>query len=170
MTQPSAWRPTRRRLTDTLLAALAPVVVCGLALAGLTSWVGTGNAGSPARIAVPKGRVYLPYGDSTETAAFFDVANTGGAEDRLVEVTSSAAGGQITLSRHRMTGGGAATRAGVASAAVPAGRGLSMSPGGLAVTFGAEGDWREGDLVPFTLYFERAGAVRTSAVVVRPTS
>ncbi|GAA5016359.1 copper chaperone PCu(A)C [Streptomyces siamensis] len=170
MTQPSAWRPTRRRLTDTLLAALAPVVVCGIALAGLTTWAGAGNAGSPARIAVAKGRVFLPYGDSTETAAFFDVANTGGTGDRLVEVTSSAASGQITLSRHRMTGGGSATRAEVTSAAVPAGRGLSMSPSGLAVTLAAEGDWTEGDLVPFTLHFERGGAVRTSAVVVRPTS
>lgn len=32
MTGQQVWRPTRRRLTDTLLAALAPVAVCGLAL------------------------------------------------------------------------------------------------------------------------------------------
>nr|WP_319023133.1 hypothetical protein [Streptomyces phaeolivaceus] len=32
------WRPRRRRLTDTLLAALAPVLVCALALSGLTLW------------------------------------------------------------------------------------------------------------------------------------
>ncbi len=85
-------------------------------------------------------------------------------------MASSATNKQITLSSHRMTDGGSATRAQVASAAVPTGRGLSMSPSGPAVTLAAEGDWSEGDLVPFTLHFEHGGAVSTSAVVIRPTS
>ena len=40
-----------------------------------------GKAGSPARIAVSNGRVFLrvflPYGNSAETPAFFDVMNLG---------------------------------------------------------------------------------------------
>ncbi|NNN31496.1 copper chaperone PCu(A)C [Streptomyces sp. S3(2020)] len=170
MNQDSLWRPTRRRLTDTLLAALAPVAVCGIALGGLTTWVGAGNAGSPARVAVTNGRVFLPYGDSTETAAFFDLTNTGGADDRLVEVTSSSTDAEIVLSRHRMIGDTAATRTEVASAAVPAGRVLAMSPDGLDVVLSAGTRWKAGDLVPFTLHFERTGAVETLAVVVRPSS
>ena len=55
--------------TDTLLAALAPVAACGLALGGLSTWAAYGNAGSPARIAVTDGRVFLPSGDTRETAA-----------------------------------------------------------------------------------------------------
>jgi hypothetical protein len=55
---PSLRRPTRRRLTDTLPAAIAPVVAFGLALGGLTTWVTAGRAGSPPRIAVSKGRVF----------------------------------------------------------------------------------------------------------------
>ncbi|KOX11442.1 hypothetical protein ADL04_00455 [Streptomyces sp. NRRL B-3648] len=35
MTERNPWRPTRRGLTDTLLAALAPVAACSLALGGL---------------------------------------------------------------------------------------------------------------------------------------
>lgn len=170
MNQVSLWRPTRRRLTDTLLAALAPVAVCGVALGALTTWVGTGNAGSPARVAVTNGRVFLPYGENTETAAFFDLTNTGGADDRLVEVTSSATDGGITLSRHRMIDDSTATRTEVATAAVPAGRELAMSPDGLDVVLTAGARWKEGDLVRFTLHFERTGAVETLAVVVRPSS
>jgi copper(I)-binding protein len=169
MNGPHPWRPTRRRLADTLLAAIAPVAVCGVALGGLTAWVGAGKAGSPARIAVSNSRVYLPYGANADTAAFFDVSNLGGADDRLVGVTSSATRGEITLSRHRMGDGATAYRADVDSVVVRAGRELAMSPQDVDVTLRAGVGWRAGDLVPFTLHFERSGAVRTIAVVVRPS-
>ncbi|MGW2488470.1 copper chaperone PCu(A)C [Streptomyces sp. NPDC001606] len=162
------WRPTRRRLTDALLAALAPLAACSLALAGLTTWAGAGKAGSPARITVSNGRVLLPYGDSTNTAAFFDIANVGGADDRLVSVTSTAVHGRIALSGHRMLGGRAASTTDVTSAGVPAGGMLSMSPRGVDVTLRAGAGRRVGDLVPFTLHFERSAPVETVAVVVRP--
>ena len=168
MTEPSPWRPTRRRLTDALLAALAPVTACSHALGGLTTWVGAGKAGSPARIDVSNARVLLPYGDTEETAAFFDISNTGGADDRLVNVTSARTRGALTLSRHRGTGSGAATKADTDSAVVPAGRTVSMSPHGLDVNLRAGKEWRTGDLVPFTLHFQHSGAVEALAVVTRP--
>lgn len=168
MTERNLWRPTRRRLTDTLLAALTPVAAGSLALGGLTTWAAAGNAGTPARITVSHGRVLLPYGDSTDTAALFDIANVGGADDRLVNVTSTAAHGRITLSGHRMLGGRAAYKADVTSARVPAGGVLSMSPRGVDVTLRAGAGWRAGDLVPFTLHFERSAPVETLAVVIRP--
>ncbi|NJQ01182.1 hypothetical protein [Streptomyces zingiberis] len=46
MTGPHPWRPTRRRLTGTLPAVLAPVAACCVALAGLTTRVAGGNAGT----------------------------------------------------------------------------------------------------------------------------
>ncbi|MER5526274.1 copper chaperone PCu(A)C [Streptomyces sp. NPDC002677] len=167
---PSLWRPTRRRLADTLSAAVAPVAAVGLALGGLTAWATAGKAGSPPRIAVSNGRVFLPYGNNRDTAAFFDVTNGGGADDRLVKATSSAASGELALGRPRMVGGSAASRADVPSTTVPAGGTLAMSPGGLDVTLTAKDPLRAGDLVSFTLHFEHSGAVRTLAVVVRPTS
>ncbi|EPD67254.1 copper chaperone PCu(A)C [Streptomyces sp. HGB0020] len=170
MSTPSLWRPTRRRLTDTLLAAVAPVAAAVLALGGLATWAAAGKAGTPPRIGITNGRVFLPYGDNTETAAFFDVVNVGGADDRLVRVTSSATRGEPVLGRHRMLGGGAASKAVVTSFAVPAGRGLSMSPAGPDVTLTPRARLHSGDLVPFTLHFEHSGAVRTLGVVVRPTS
>ncbi|MER6738291.1 copper chaperone PCu(A)C [Streptomyces puniciscabiei] len=168
MTEQNLWRPSRRRLTDTLVAALAPVAASVLALGGLSMWTACGNAGSPARITVSNARVLLPYGGGPETAAFFDITNLGGADDRLVEVTSGATRGGIALSRHRMTGGAAAYRTEVGSATVPAGGELSMSPAGVDVTLRAGAGWQAGDLVPFTLHFEHGAPVRTTAVVIHP--
>lgn len=166
----SVWRPSRRRLAEALTAAAAPVAAVVLALGGLTAWTAAGNAGSPARITVTSGRVFLPYGGAgTETAAFFDLADTGGSDDRLTGVTvPRGMGGDLALSRHRMTGHGTAYRETVTSVAVRAGERLSMSPLGVAVTLRSGKGWRTGDLVPFTLYFERGGAVRSLAVVVAP--
>ncbi|KQV94406.1 copper chaperone PCu(A)C [Streptomyces sp. Root369] len=168
MTEQSLWRPSRRRLTDTLLAALAPVAACGLALGGLSTWTAYGNAGSPARITVTEGRVFLPTGDSTETAAFFRITNSGGSEDRLLKVTSAEAGGDTSLSRHRMVTDNTASSQTVTSVPVPAGDSLAMSPSGLDVLVPANAEWQAGDLVAFTLHFERSGAVENLAVVVRP--
>ncbi|WP_078942767.1 copper chaperone PCu(A)C [Streptomyces viridochromogenes] len=165
---PRAWRPTRRRIAESLFAALAPIAACGVALGGLTTWVGSGSAGSPARIAVADGRVFLPYGDVRDTAAFFRITNSGGADDRLLKVTSSAVAGDMTLSRHRMTSGNAASAQTVDSARVPADGGLAMSPYGLDVTLRAEPEWQTGTYVPFTLHFERGGRIDVQAMVVRP--
>lgn len=123
MTARNPWRPTRRRLTDTLNSALAPIAACSLALGGLTTWVTAGRAGDPPRITVSPGRVLLPYGDSTRTAAFFDIANTGDADDRLLRVTSAETGGDLELSRHVMTGKAAASRETMTSVAVRAAAG-----------------------------------------------
>ncbi|POX56515.1 hypothetical protein C3489_05415 [Streptomyces sp. Ru71] len=160
--------PTRRRVADALRAAFAPLAACVLALGGLVGWVGGGWAGSPARVAVVSGRVFLPYGGTTQTAAFFDLANPGGADDRLVQVTSPAVDGTPALSRHRAAGAGTAAKAEVDTATVPAGGTLSMSPHGVDVTLPARAEWRLGDRVPFTLRFERSGTIETVAVVVRP--
>ncbi|WP_326758726.1 copper chaperone PCu(A)C [Streptomyces phaeochromogenes] len=167
-TDPHPWRPTRRRLTDTLLTALAPVAACSIALGALSTWVAAGRAGDPARIEVIAGRVFLPYGDTRDTAAFFRITNSGDADDRLVRVSSPGVGGEVTLGRHRTTGGGAAYRDEVDSAAVPAHGSLTMSPHGLDVILHAGERWELGDPVPFTLHFRRSGPVTVEAVVVSP--
>ncbi|MGI5440660.1 copper chaperone PCu(A)C [Streptomyces shenzhenensis] len=161
----------RRRLRDGALAALVPVAACSVALAGLTSWVGTGRAGSPARIRVTDGRVLLPSAGVPETAAFFRIANEGGSPDTLVRITARDVPGEVTLSRHRMKQGNAAYRSVIDSVSVAAGGSLAMSPSGVDLTVPVPSDeWRSGDLVPFTLEFRRSGRVKVLAVVVRPGS
>lgn len=159
----------RRRLTDAGLAVLVPVAACSVALAGLTTWVRVGGAGSPAHVGVVEGRLLMPSAGVPETAATFRVTNDGGSADRLLTVTSPDAPGGVTLSRHRMHGRTAASRETVDSVVIPEGTGLAMSPGGvdLTVSVGAARR-RPGELVPFTLDFRRGGKVTAFAVVVRP--
>ncbi|MFB7653294.1 MULTISPECIES: copper chaperone PCu(A)C [unclassified Streptomyces] len=168
MTTPHAWTRTRRRLTDTASAALAPLCAAVLALGALSVWTVYGQAGSPPRIEVTDARLYLPSPGIPETAAFFRIGNGGGARDRLVEVTSPEVTGDITLSRHRMTPAGAAYRQVTDALPVPAGTALDMSPHTSDVTVPAKEGWRDGDLVPFTLRFEHSGRIEAVAVVVRP--
>ncbi|MFK4098789.1 copper chaperone PCu(A)C [Streptomyces sp. NPDC019531] len=161
----------RRRLRDGALAALVPVAACSVALAGLTAWVGTGRAGSPARIQVTEGKVLLPSAGVPETAAFFHIANTGGSADTLVRVSARDVSGDVTLSRHRMEQGNAAYGSRIDSVSVAAGDSLAMSPSGVDLTVPVPSDgWRSGDLVMFTLEFRRSGRVESLAVVVRPDS
>ncbi|MGW7088511.1 copper chaperone PCu(A)C [Streptomyces sp. NPDC054871] len=159
------------RLRGPLLAALAPVTACAVALGGLTTWVGSGGAGRPARIEVGAGRVFLPFGDTEDTSAYFRITNRGASADRLTGVTSdSRAADEAMLGRHRTTGGGAAYMSGADSVEVPAHGTLAMSPLGVDVMLRARGRWRVGDTVPFTLHFRDGGSIRAEAVVVRPSA
>ncbi|MEU8790942.1 copper chaperone PCu(A)C [Streptomyces sp. NPDC048643] len=159
----------RRRLTDAALAVLVPVAACSMALAFLTTWVRTGEAGSPAHVAVTEGQLLLPSAGVPETAVFFRIGNDGGSADRLLSVSSPDVPGGVTLSRHRMTGGGAAHRETIDSVAIREGTTLAMSPDGVDLTVSAAtARWRPGDLVPFTLDFRRGGRIEVFAVVVRP--
>ncbi|MFK0121094.1 copper chaperone PCu(A)C [Streptomyces sp. NPDC090994] len=161
--------PDRRRLRDGALAALVPVAVCSVTLAGLTTWVGTGRAGSPARVDVTHGLVLLPSAGVQQTAAFFDIANEGGSPDTLVRVTARGITGEVTLSQHRMRQGNAAYRSEIDSVSVAAGDTLAMSPHGVDLTVLAPSPpWQVGELVTFTLEFRRGGPVEARAVVVRP--
>ncbi|MBO7937593.1 copper chaperone PCu(A)C [Streptomyces sp. S9] len=164
-------REFTNRMRDGALAALVPVTACGLALAGLTAWVGAGRAGSPARITVTGGKVLLPSAGVGETAAFFQIVNEGGSADTLVRVTARAVPGEVTFSQHRMRQGNAAYRSPLDSVPVPSGARLAMSPSGVDLTVPVpSGGWRPGELVAFRLEFRHTGRVEAQAVVVPPTS
>ncbi|MFE5804934.1 copper chaperone PCu(A)C [Streptomyces sp. NPDC056491] len=163
--------PSRRGVRDGLRAALVPVVACAVTLTGLTIWTSSGAAGSPPRMAVGNGRVFLPYGNSQETAAFFDIVNVGGSADQLTSVTSPAVERSM-LSRHASSGLGADTMRMAGSVQVPAGAALTMSPFGVSVMARKKTStsWRAGDFVPFVLHFRHGPPVEVLAVVIRPGS
>ncbi|MCX4694761.1 copper chaperone PCu(A)C [Streptomyces sp. NBC_01408] len=163
------WRPTRRRLRGTFPAAAAPVIACLAALCGLTAWATAGAAGTPPRIEIGAARVFLPFADKENTAAFFQIHNRGGADDELVSVTSPAVE-RAMLSRHAGTGTGADTMAMTGPVTVPAGGTVAMSPFGLDVMVRVRARWQLGEAVPFVLHFRRSGPVEVVAFVVRPVS
>ncbi|MER7788788.1 copper chaperone PCu(A)C [Streptomyces sp. NPDC097640] len=157
--------PTRRRLAGAVRGALAPLVASAVALGGLTAWTATGGAGSPARLRITDGRVWLPYAGNEFTVAFFRVRNTGGADDRLVSVTSPVTG-RAMLSR-TVRRGATESMAMVDTAAVPARSGLTMSAGGLKAMVRVSTPLRLGEELPFVLRFRDSGRVTATARVVR---
>ncbi len=161
-------RSDNARLRERLIAVLAPLTACLTALVGLTAWTTAGGAGTPARIEVGIGQVFLPYADKQRTAAFFRITNTGGSGDELLSVTSPDAEGTM-LSRHESAQGADSMRM-VTSAEIPAGAVLRMTPSTLDVMMTVKGQWQVGDAVPFVLHFRESGAVATVAFVVRPGS
>lgn len=163
-----AWRPGPRRLREATVSVLAPATACLTALVGLTAWTAAGGAGTPPRMEVGVGRVYLPFADEERTAAFFSIANVGGAGDQLLSATSPAVESAL-LSRHESVRGADVPRS-VASAEIPAGRRLDMTPRTLDVMVTVKGRWQVGDVVHFVLHFRTSGAVPAVAFVVRPGS
>ncbi|WAL98937.1 copper chaperone PCu(A)C [Streptomyces sp. Je 1-369] len=168
MSDTYSWRPSRRRIREGLGGALEPVAACAVALGLLTVWTGSGGAGSPARVEVADGTVFLPYGNTRESAAFFRITNSGGSGDRLTSVASPVLD-DVMLARYAPTGSGAAGMRMVDSAAVPAGEGLTMSPYGLDVMVRLREPLRLGERIPFVLTFREGRTVRTEAVVIRPS-
>ncbi|MFG2989375.1 copper chaperone PCu(A)C [Streptomyces sp. NPDC048257] len=166
---PDRWLPSPGRMREGLRAAIVPVVACSVALAGLTAWTSSGAAGTPPQIAAGNGRVFLPYGNSRDTAAFFDITNIGGAEDQLTEVTSTAVE-KAMLSRHESSGLGADTMRMTGAVRVPAGATLAMSPFDVSVMTRPKAGWQAGDIVTFVLHFRHSPPVEVPAVVILPGS
>ncbi|MEV7194794.1 copper chaperone PCu(A)C [Streptomyces sp. NPDC093510] len=167
--EPHPWRPSRRRLREALDAALLPVMVCAVALSLLTAWTRFGAAGSPARVEVAPGSVFLPLDGTRETAAFFRITNSGGSDDVLTSVASPELD-DVMLSRYTPRGRGAAGMRMVRSAAVPAGEGLTMTPQGVDIMVRPREPLRLGDTIPFVLTFRHGGTVRAEAVVIGPSA
>ncbi|AXE75909.1 copper chaperone PCu(A)C [Streptomyces atratus] len=168
-TAAEGWIPTRRRLYDGLLAVVAPLAAFSVALGGLTAWTASGAAGAPPRLEISDGRVFLPYNGNVDTAAFFRITNSGGADDRLVSVTSAAVDSAM-LSRHVRHDSGAGSMSMVGSVGLPAGETLAMSASTVDVMVKMKDRRQVGDVLPFVLHFRHSDPVEALAVVVRPGS
>ncbi|WP_327436525.1 copper chaperone PCu(A)C (plasmid) [Streptomyces sp. NBC_01201] len=147
----------------------AVVALVSLAAVGcLSAWTSAGYAGSPAKIDVREAQVLLPVIPGRDTNAYFRIANTGGAPDRLLSVTSSAASA-AELTVHRMNQENGAYRESSGSVEIPAEGEVEMSPHGSAVTLRSDPSWRSGGRVTFILEFERSGTITVEADV-RPVA
>jgi len=90
---------------------------------------------------------------------YFTVTNKGAAPDRLVSVTSPAAG-SVTLHTMGMEGNVMKMRALPNGIDIPAGGTVRLTPSGLHMMFEhLNGAFVEGKTVPVTLTFEKAGSV-----------
>jgi copper(I)-binding protein len=151
-----------------LSAALVPVVTCVTALMLLTAYTTTGAAGEPpARINVSNARVFVPL-NSANTAAFFDISNTGAAGDVLKSVSSPELG--VTMLGRRVTKDGAGRMEPINSLTIPARSRVNMTPYGVDVMVLDPPKLKAGDKVRFDLWFRNFGQVTVEAVTVPPQS
>jgi len=98
------------------------------------------------------------------SAAYMIIENAGTADDVLVEVRGEAA---EKVEIHDMTMDEMVMRMRkVERLEIPAGARVALAPGGLHIMLiRLQGPLAEGDSVPLTLVFEKAGAVEISAIV-----
>lgn len=90
---------------------------------------------------------------------FLSVTNKGTADDKLVSAASPKSG-RIELHEMAMKGDVMEMRAIEGGIAIPAGATVELAPGGLHVMFfDVTETFKDGDMVPVTLTFEKAGAV-----------
>ncbi len=98
-------------------------------------------------------------GQGGQGAGFLRIANRGSAADRLLSA-SSPVSGKMELHTHVRDGDVMRMRE-VPAIDIPAGQTVEMRPGGLHLMFmGLTQPLRQGEKIPVTLRFERAGEVR----------
>jgi periplasmic copper chaperone A len=90
---------------------------------------------------------------------YLSIANTGQTDDKLIKA-SSAKSGRVELHEMTMNDDVMKMRQVEDGIAVPAGANIELAPGGLHLMFFDVGDsFKEGDMVPVSLTFEKAGTV-----------
>lgn len=99
-------------------------------------------------------------------AAYVTLVNRGASDDRLVSARSEVAA-RLSLHTHEMEGNIMRMRP-VEAIPVPAGRSVTLAPGGYHVMMiGLTSKLSEGDEFPMTLVFEKAGEVPVTVPVMK---
>ena len=137
---------TLAAIASTLLVSLAAAAAAhGQTLGGLRidhPWIRATAAGAPT------------------AAGYLTVTNTGGTPDRLLGGSTPAARG-IEIHVTSMAGGIMRMRPVVGGLPAPAGRTVTLAPGGYHLMIvGPKQAFRVGERIPVTLRFEHAGAVK----------
>ena len=103
-------------------------------------------------------------GGATIGAAYVEIKAKDGAADTLVSASSPAAG-RVELHTHTMDGGVMKMRQ-IEKLAIPAGGSAVLKPSGDHIMlFDLKAPLKEGETVPITLVFEKAGEVKVEATV-----
>jgi periplasmic copper chaperone A len=142
-----------------LLPALLAVALTTAALISF-AW----NAdGATAGIVVIKAWARATPPGATTGAAYITLQNPGSTPDRLVNVTSAAAGSAML---HKTVEDGGVSKMEAMSGDIPAGSTLEMRPGGTHIMLmGLTGPLKQGETLSVTLDFETAEDVTVEAKI-----
>lgn len=104
-----------------------------------------------------------PPGASTG-AAYLTIENRGAVDDRLLSAATPAA--RAVMPHETVEAGGIARMRPIETPAIPAGGRLEMTPGGMhLMLMDIAHPLREGENIPLTLVFERAGSLIVEAPI-----
>lgn len=146
-------------------------VIARLGLAGLAALALQPAATIPTR-AADTGKIEITsawarpsIGGIPRSVAYLTIANTGRADDRLLEVTG-AVSDKVELHNTIMDGDIMRMRPVEDGVAVPAGDTVTFGPAGLHVMLiGLKKPLKEGKRFPLTLLFEKAGKIKAEVAV-----
>lgn len=153
--KPSKPGKTLNPLKAGALAAPVAVLAAG---AALLLWSGGDAEAHAAKLAVNNAYIREPA-NPDEAAAYFTIANSGGADDTLTSVASST--GHASL--HTTNG---AKMVALSSAPVPAHGSLDSSPGGNHLMIENPGPLKPGTSVRLTFSFAASAPITVSAPVI----
>lgn len=131
------------------------------------------NAGEPTRAAatasatleVRNGWTRPTPGGVNVSSGYLTIVNGTDAADRLLAASSPRAA-RTEVHEMAMEGGVMRMRAVEGGLAAPAGETVTLAPGGLHIMFfGVGRPFAEGETIPLTLTFERAGQIETTLAV-----
>lgn len=141
------------------------IAVGALAVAATSAVLAADYRLGPLTVSNPWSRETAPA--QTVGGGFVTILNGGKVEDRLVAASSPVAG-EVQLHTMSMDGGIMRMRQLQGGIPVPAGGRVELRPGGLHLMFiGLKRPLRQGERIPVTLRFQRAGQV-TVRFAVQP--
>ena len=118
---------------------------------------------APAQITVTQAWARATPPGADVGAVYLTIENKGGAADRLVGVTSPAAGSAMV---HQTVEESGVSTMRATDGSIAPGTTLDMKPGGSHIMLmGLKAPLKEGDTVDVTLAFEKTGEVKTTAKV-----
>ncbi len=128
-----------------------------VAATAATASIAQGYRAGPLSIDGPWSRP-TPVG-ATTGAGYLTITNHGASEDRLIGGSTPAAA-RVEIHEMSMDGGVMRMRKVSGGLAIPAGKTVTLAPGGYHVMFiGLKTKFNSGERVPTTLRFQKAGAV-----------
>jgi copper(I)-binding protein len=140
------------------------LAVLGVALALLAPTLALAHEYEAGGITVSHPWARATPGGVTIGAAYVEIKAKEGAADALISASSPAAG-RVELHTHTMDDGVMKMRQ-IEKLAIPAGGSALLKPSGDHIMlFDLKAPIKEGDLLPLTLVFEKAGEVKVEATV-----
>jgi copper(I)-binding protein len=141
-----------------LLAAIALLLACSGTAFAHSYKLGSLEIGHPWARATPP--------TAPTAGGFLSVTNTGTTSDRLVSVSSPAAG-TVQIHEMKMEGNVMRMREHEGGLEIPPGATVTLAPGNLhLMMMGLKEPFKQGEKVPLTLVFQKAGKIDVELVIV----